>query len=58
MKKLLDEEPGQGREHIVGCAFGPGISIEMAVFRRCALAEGEGSGSTSPVELLKAEPVD
>jgi type III polyketide synthase len=26
---------GQGREHIVAASFGPGLSIEMAMLRRC-----------------------
>ena len=25
---------GEGREHVVACAFGPGISLEMMVLRR------------------------
>ena len=25
---------GEGREHVIACAFGPGISLEMMVLRR------------------------
>lgn len=25
---------GEGREHVVACAFGPGISLEMMILRR------------------------
>ena len=25
---------GPGKEHVVGCAFGPGISVEMVLLRR------------------------
>lgn len=27
-------EMGDGREHVVACAFGPGVAVEMAIFRR------------------------
>lgn len=30
---------GYGREHVVGCAFGPGVAVEMCVLRK---AEGLG----------------
>ena len=52
MKKLMDQP---GRDHVVGCAFGPGISIEMIIFKRLP---GSRSGSESPVQLIQAEPVD
>ncbi|KAI9784348.1 MAG: hypothetical protein M1839_002409 [Geoglossum umbratile] len=26
---------GEGRENVVACAFGPGLAIEMATFKRC-----------------------
>lgn len=45
---------GPGNDHVVGCAFGPGITIEMMIFRR----RGGQSGSTTPEELIEAEPVD
>lgn len=25
---------GEGREHVVACAFGPGIALEMMILRR------------------------
>ncbi|GJE84956.1 chalcone synthase [Phanerochaete sordida] len=38
---------GEGREHVVGCAFGPGVTVEMCILRRsrhsgspeCSLSE-------------------
>lgn len=28
-------EMGEGREHVVATSFGPGLTIEMALLRRC-----------------------
>lgn len=48
---------GETTEHIIGCAFGPGIAVEMVVFKR--LSESlPGSGNDSPAETLVAEDVD
>ena len=47
-------ERGTCSEHIIGCAFGPGIAIEMMAFRR----EQSLSGTSSPGETLVAEDVD
>lgn len=57
LKRLME---GETTEHIIGSAFGPGISIEMAAFRRVLGAEGSrpSSGSRSPAETLVAEDVD
>lgn len=33
-------ELGDGKEYVVGCAFGPGISVEMAMLRRRKGVEG------------------
>lgn len=33
-------EMGDGKEYVVGCAFGPGISVEMAMLRRRKGVEG------------------
>ncbi|KAI9876001.1 MAG: hypothetical protein M1830_007576 [Pleopsidium flavum] len=33
-------EMGEGKEYVVGCAFGPGISVEMAMLRRRRGIEG------------------
>ncbi|KAK5087999.1 hypothetical protein LTR05_002215 [Lithohypha guttulata] len=52
MKQLLS---GPTTEHIIGCAFGPGIAVEMMVFKRCEPSRG---GSASPAETLVAEDVD
>lgn len=53
LKRLLS---GSISEHIIGCAFGPGIAVEMMAFKRCqALSR---SGSESPAETLVAEDVD
>jgi fungal type III polyketide synthase len=46
---------GEGNDHIVGVAFGPGIAIEMVVFKRY---QGSRSGTESPDESLEAEDVD
>ena len=54
LKRLLE---GETTEHIVSCAFGPGISIEMMVFRRFGIPT-PGSGNESPAETLVAEDVD
>ena len=34
MNRLRDQDMGKGKEFVVGCAFGPGISVEMAMLRR------------------------
>jgi len=52
LSKLLE---GETTEHIVGCAFGPGISVEMMMFKR---DQGSSSGTQSPTETLVAEDVD
>lgn len=52
MKRLL---AGETTDHIVGCAFGPGIAVEMMIFRR---KQASLSGSHSPAETLVAEEVD
>ncbi|KAK4916554.1 hypothetical protein LTR66_017010 [Elasticomyces elasticus] len=52
IKRLLE---GPTTEHIISCAFGPGIAVEMMAFRRC----GDQTPSTgSPAETLVAEDVD
>lgn len=71
LKRMLQ---GDTSEHIIGSAFGPGISIEMAAFKRLrggrgdgfgsgsgegeGESNGSGSGSRSPAETLVAEDVD
>lgn len=52
LNNLLSNQPS---EHIVGCAFGPGISVEMMAFKSL---QGSWSGSNSPAETLVAEDVD
>lgn len=52
LKQLLS---GPTNEHIIGCAFGPGIAVEMMALKRCELSR---SGSASPAETLVAEDVD
>ena len=46
---------GDGNEHVVGVAFGPGIAVEMVVFKRY---QGSRSGTESPDQYLEAEDVD
>ena len=46
---------GEGNEYIVGCAFGPGIAVEMMMLKRC---QGSRSGTESPYQFLEAEDVD
>ena len=48
---------GETTEHVIGCAFGPGISVEMVAFKRM-LNSRPGSGNHSPAETLVAEDVD
>ena len=48
---------GETTEHIVGCAFGPGIAVEMVAFKRM-LESRPGSEDDSPAETLVAEDVD
>lgn len=52
MNRLLE---GDTREYIVGCAFGPGIAVEMMMFKR---SQQTNSGTESPTETLVAEDVD
>lgn len=52
LKQLLS---GETREHIIGCAFGPGIAVEMMAFKR---DDGSRPGTESPAEILVAEDVD
>jgi fungal type III polyketide synthase len=54
LKTLLE---GETTEHIVSCAFGPGIAVEMMIFKRYGLSR-QGSGNASPAETLVAEEVD
>ena len=53
-------ENGPGADHVVGCAFGPGIAVEMMMFRRNQGSQSgtEYSGTSSPQETLVAEDVD
>ncbi|RVX74667.1 hypothetical protein B0A52_01794 [Exophiala mesophila] len=53
MSRLLE---GETTDHIVGCAFGPGIAVEMMMFKRHR--KTIASGSESPAETLVAEDVD
>lgn len=39
---------GKGKEHVVACAFGPGIALEMMILRR----------SRSVIDDLPIEDVD
>lgn len=58
LKRMLE---GETSEYVVGSAFGPGISIEMAAFKRLrgyGSGSSNGSGSRSPAETLVAEDVD
>ena len=34
MNTLRTPKMGPGKEHVVACAFGPGVAIEMCVLRR------------------------
>lgn len=52
LKRLLANQPA---DHIVGCAFGPGIAVEMMAFKLC---HSSRSGTNSPAETLVAEDVD
>lgn len=38
---------GEGREHVVACAFGPGISLEMMILRRPRLTMNGSNGLLS-----------
>ena len=54
---------GGSRDHIIGCAFGPGIAVEMVMFRRIQKDSSSGtpetvSGTQTPEQLLIAEEVD
>lgn len=55
MKRMLE---GPTMEHIVGCAFGPGIAVEMMAFKRCQHQLSCRSGTESPAETLVAEDID
>ena len=46
---VLDQllKMGPGREHIFGCAFGPGIAVETMVFKRLD-NQTDSSGNSSP----------
>ena len=46
---------GPTSEHIVACAFGPGIAVEMMILKR---PQTSREGSDSPAETLVAEDVD
>ena len=46
---------GDGNDHVVGVAFGPGIAVEMVIFKRY---QGSRSGTGSPDGSLEAEDVD
>ena len=52
MDRLL---AGDTNEHIIGCAFGPGIAVEMMAFKRPNTSR---PGTASPTETLVAEDVD
>jgi type III polyketide synthase len=53
LNRLLE---GETTDHIVGCAFGPGIAVEMMMFKRSN--QGSETGTESPTETLVAEDVD
>jgi fungal type III polyketide synthase len=53
LNRLLE---GETTEHIIGCAFGPGIAVEMMAFKRPN--HNTDSGMESPTETLVAEDVD
>lgn len=36
--RLRQKDMGPGKEHVVGLAFGPGVAVEMCVFRRPSAA--------------------
>ena len=40
---VLDQlrKMGEGRENVMACSFGPGMTVEMALMRRCRGEEGE-----------------
>ena len=48
---------GGGKDHVVGCAFGPGIAVEMMLFQK---SQGSRSGSERGFlgGALMAEDVD
>lgn len=53
LSRLL--EGGVGNDHVVGVAFGPGIAVEMVIFKRY---QGSRSGTESPDGSMEAEDVD
>ena len=46
---------GGGKDHVVGCAFGPGIAVEMMLFKK---NQGFRSDSERLGGALEAEDVD
>ena len=46
---------GGGKDHVVGCAFGPGIAVEMMLFKK---NQGSRSDSERPGGALMGEDVD
>ena len=53
INRLLE---GESTEHIVSCAFGPGVAVEMMMLKRTDRITR--SGTESPTETLVAEDVD
>ena len=53
LSRLL--EGGDGNDHVVAVAFGPGIAVEMVIFERY---QGSRTGTESPGGSLEAEEVD
>lgn len=35
LSRLREDDMGKGRDFVVACAFGPGISVETCILRRC-----------------------
>jgi fungal type III polyketide synthase len=54
LDKLLQ---GETAPYIIGCAFGPGIAVEMVAFKR-VVDSRPPSENDSPAETLVAEDVD
>jgi type III polyketide synthase len=54
LDKLLQ---GETTPYIIGCAFGPGIAVEMVAFKRIVDSRPP-SEDDSPAETLVAEDVD
>jgi len=53
MQRLTE---GDTTDHIVACAFGPGIAVEMMILKR--VKARSRTGTESPTETLVAEDVD